>query len=372
MLRSTLARGVLTGAVLLSACAHRPPPSRINPASGSSDRAAAARFATRADSLRSAAHIPGLAIVVLRDTTVVLARGLGYADLARAVPVTPETPFNIASVAKPISAVAALRLVERGRLDLDRPMTTYDGFTEFCADVRGNGGIFFRDYECDRYPLTLRNVLSMTANGVPGTRFFYNPPSYSWASRPIAQVAGTTFSELIAAEVFVPAGMTHSARTNRRLALTPALASQLATPYHVDSTGTVVVSAPPPPQGDGAAGGVVSTAMDLARFDIALTRGRLLSPASLHAMWTAGRAPSGTVLPYGLGWFVQDDTGEPLIWHSGLWEGAYSALYLKAPARHLTVILLANSDGLRWGNGLDEAAVQRSPFATAFLAAFPR
>jgi CubicO group peptidase (beta-lactamase class C family) len=112
--------------------------------------------------------------------------------------------------------------------------------------------------------------------------------------------------------------------------------------------------------------------MDLAGFDVALTQGRLLSPASRQTMWTAGRSPLGTVLPYGLGWFVQTYADEPLIWHSGLWEGAYSALYLKAPSRHLTLILLANSDGLKWDNGLDEAAVERSPFAAAFLAAFPR
>ena len=233
---------------------------------------------------------------------------------------------------KPISAVVALHLVERGLLDLDRPMATYEGFADFCTDVRGEDGIFFRDYECDRYPLTLGQVLSMTANGVPGTRFFYNPVSYSWASRPMAQVSGTPFSELTATVVFAPAGMLHSARIHRRLPLPPALASRLATPYHVDSAARMVPSDPPPPQGDGAAGGVISTAIDLARFDVALTEDRLLSPVSRNAMWSAGRSPSGEPLPYGLGWYVQEYGGEPLLWHAGLWEGAYSALYLKAPA----------------------------------------
>lgn len=372
MLRLSLAVGALTTTLLLPACAHSPTPRSVNPSTHAGDREAAERLAIRLDSLRQVSRIPGLAVVILRDTTVILARGFGYADLERSVLVTPETPFNIASVTKPISAVVALRLVEQGLLDLDRPLTSYEGFAEFCVDVRSAGSIFFRDYECDRYPLTLRHALSMTANGVPGTRFLYNPPSFSWTSRPMAQVGGIAFSDLTAKMVFGPAGMTRSARIHRRLPLPPALASQLATPYHVDSTGRLVRSEPPPPQGDGAAGGVISTAMDLARFDVALTARRLLSPASQRAMWSAGRSPSGAALPYGLGWFVQTHADELLIWHSGLWEGAYSALYLKAPARHLTVILLANSDGLSWDNGLDEAAVQRSPFAAAFLAAFPR
>ncbi len=336
------------------------------------DLAAATRLADHFDSLRTALRIPGLAVVVLRDTTVILARGLGHANLERSVPVTPETPFNIASVTKPISAVVALRLVERGQLDLDRPMTSYAEFKEFCASARERGGLFFRDYDCDRYVLTLRHVLSMTANGEPGTRFFYNPLSYSWASRPIAEVSGRSFSELTATEVFAPTGMTRSARIHRRLALPAALANALATPYHVDSIGNLVSSEPPPPQGDGAAGGVISTAMDLARFDIALTNGRLLAEASRRAMWTAGRSPAGAVLPYGLGWFVEAYGEESLVWHSGLWEGAYSALYLRAQDRHLTLILLANSDGLNWGNGLDEAAAARSPFVQAFLTSFPR
>jgi len=212
----------------------------------------------------------------------------------------------------------------------------------------------------------------MTANGEPGTRFLYNPPSYSWASRPMMQVSGVAFSDLVAQLVFQPAEMRHSARIHRALPLRSGLAADLARPYHLDSTGAILPSAPPPPQGDGAAGGVISTTMDLARFDIALTRGRLLGPAARQEMWTAQRAPSGALLPYGIGWFVEDFSGERLLWHSGLWEGAYSALYLKLPDRHLTLILLANSDGLRWNNALDEAAVERSPFAAALMRAFPR
>ena len=359
----------LTSAVLVSACAQRPRVSAL-PETGDSERAT--RLATTFDSLRTARRIPGLAVVILRDTSVILERGFGYSDVERGVPVTTATPFNIASVTKPISAVVALRLVERGLLDLDRPMTSYQNFAEFCTDVRKDGGIFFRDYDCDRQPLTMRHVLSMTANGAPGTRFFYNPPSFSWASRPMAQVSGMTFSDLTAVEVFARAGMTHSARTNRRLPLAPEMARQLAKPYHVDSSGRVVPSDPPPPQGDGAAGGVISTAMDLARFDIALDQGRLLSAASRDAMWKAGRSPSGSELPYGLGWFVQQYGDEKLLWHTGLWDGAYSALYLKVPSRRLTLILLANSEGLNWGNGLGEASAHRSPFVAAFLAAFPR
>ena len=119
----------------------------------------AARLSLRFDSLRRSAGIPGLAAVVLRDTTVLLAAGYGLADVARGIPVTADTPFNIASVTKPLSAVVALRLVEQGRLDLDRPMTSFAGFADFCAGAtEGGGSIFFSDYHCTDPRLTLRRV----------------------------------------------------------------------------------------------------------------------------------------------------------------------------------------------------------------------
>lgn len=354
---------------LASGCSAHRAATRESAAAPTPDGIAA--LSLRFDSLRQAAHIPGLAVAVLQDGKVVLMQGFGSADLEAGVAVTPDTPFNIASVAKTISAVVALRLAEQGKLDLDRPMATYEGFPEFCRDVQGDGGIFFRDLHCDTEPLTLRHVMSMESNGDKvGERFFYNPVLYSWASRPMRQVTGTPFSTLVAEQVFAPAGMTASARTNRDLPLPPAMAAALAKPYHLDAAGKQVRSEGPRPQGDGAAGGVITTVRDLARFDQALDGDRLLTPASKATMWRPGRSSAGVFLPYGIGWFVKDLNGERVVWHTGLWEGAYSALYLKVPSRRLTLILLANSAALRWESPLDGALVERSPFAQAFFAHF--
>ncbi len=315
------------------------------------------------DSLRIEAGIPGLAVAIIHDSAVLEITGLGHANVENRVPVDPDTPFNIASVTKPISATVALILRERGVLDLDAKMSGFDGFAELCTDAKAAGGIFFDDWACDDRRLTLRHVLSMTANGPPGERFFYNPVSFSWASRPMAQLTGTGFSDLVEELVFSSVGMTRSARIHRDLPLPPELAEDLATPYHIAEDSTLRPSAQPQPQGDGAAGGVVSTVRDLAAFDLALDGGKLLEPALREEMWT----PAGAAIPYGLGWFVTEVAGERVVWHTGLWEGAYSALYLKVPARRYTLILLANSDGLRWESRLNEAVLERSPFARAFL-----
>ncbi|HEX6042690.1 serine hydrolase domain-containing protein [Longimicrobium sp.] len=329
-------------------------------------------FEAEVDSLRVAHGIPGLSIAIVRDGRVVLARGFGFADVEARVRATEHTPYPIASVTKPVSAVVAMRLVERGVLDLDRPMSTYANWAEFCTEARDEGPpIFFRDYDCSPN-VTLRHVLSMRMNGTAGERFYYNPISYSWASRPMMQVTGRAFSDLTAEEVFAPAGMTESARTHRNLPLRADLAAAIAPPYHVDSAGAFVRSPPLEAQGDGAAGGVISTVADLAKFDIALDEGRLISDASKTEMWRPGRSSAGAVLPYGIGWYVEEVDGRRAVWHTGWWEQAYSALYLKLPDERLTLILLANSEGLWWNKPLDAARVDGSPFAASFLRHFPR
>ena len=362
---------VVVVAGLLAGCSSTPRSIR----QGSDDPVVAADLAVRFDSLRRSQRIPGLAIAILRDTTRVLVRGLGLANVEKQIAVTAETPFNIASVSKPISAVVALRLAQDGVLDLDRPMRRYHDFSAFCAAAQKAGGIFFADFACTDDRLTLRHVLSMTANRTAGARFWYNPPSYSWASRPMAEVTGRTFSDLVDSLVFRPAGMRHAARTNRNLPLPAALAERLAVPYHIDSAGRVVRSEPPPPQGDGAAGGVIASALDLTAFDIALSDGRLLTPEWRAQLWTPARTPSVRRLPYGLGWFLGEIQGRRVAWHTGLWEGQYSALYLKtlddSPEDRLTLILLANSDALQWPTRFDEAVIDRSPYARAFVSAFP-
>jgi CubicO group peptidase (beta-lactamase class C family) len=311
-----------------------------------------------------------LSVAVVKKQAIVLAEGLGYADLERRILATAATPYNIASVAKPLSAVVALRLVEEGVLDLDRPMADYSEWAEFCTDFSQQPSIFAKGLRCQPPIHTLRHLLSHTATATPGNHFSYNPVLYSWASRPIMAAAGTPFSALVERHVFAPAGMTRSARTNRDLPLREDLAKLLAPPHRIGASGAIERAPAPAPQGDGAAGGVVTTVLDLAKFDVALDQGVLLSAKSRAAMMAPTRSSNGEALPYGLGWFVQEYQGHTLVWHSGWWDDAYSALYLKIPALDLTFIVLANSEGVWWDNPLDRAEVQRSEFAQAFLRAF--
>jgi hypothetical protein len=95
----------------------------------------------------------------------------------------------------------------------------------------------------------------------------------------------------------------------------------------------------------------------------------LLKADTLSVAWSPANF-SGTALPTGLGWFVQNYNGERIIWHFSHVSDAYSGLILKMPARQLTLILLANSDGLTTGANLEQGDVTTSPFVKIFLRLF--
>jgi hypothetical protein len=109
---------------------------------------------------------------------------------------------------------------------------------------------------------------------------------------------------------------------------------------------------------------------DLARFDAALDDRVLLRGESLSLAWTNTVSSAGTTMPFGLGWFVQSYNGVRIVWHFGLLPDSYSSLVLKVPDRNLTLILLANSDGLSAGFSLADGDVTSSLFARMFLRLF--
>ena len=116
-----------------------------------------------------------------------------------------------------------------------------------------------------------------------------------------------------------------------------------------------------------AASGLVSTARDVARFDLTLRKGVLLRPDTLAAAWQPPLNRTGQPLPHGIGWFVQSYNGATVIWQFGISENASSSLLVTVPARGLTAILLANSDGLVKPFGLAAGDLTASPFGRLVL-----
>lgn len=341
------------------------------------DRALRA-FAAELDALRQEHRIPGLAVAVVRDQAVVLAEGYGFADADRTVPVTPDTPFWIASVTKTFVGLAFLHLEAEGRISLSDRAADTPGFDRLCQWLAASNLPFGHDLRCDA-PITIKHILHHQVQGEPGSSFFYNPIMYSRLSRYLEDKFGegieavegrhNMLGRTIDRVILKPAGLTRtmSSQWDRSK---PLVYFDMARGFGVDVKGHAV-KRPSPERHIAGGAGVVSTVADLAKYDIAIDKGVIAPPAIKARLFTPARLNDGSISPYAFGWYVQDYRGVRLVWHGG-WdeEAGFSALYLKVPDRRLTLILLANGEGLYWGNPLDKAAVEHSPFAQALLRRF--
>jgi CubicO group peptidase (beta-lactamase class C family) len=322
-----------------------------------------ALFERYVEALRRVTHVPGLSGIVIADGRAIWARGLGFADVDRRLPATTDTLYDIASVTKTFTSTLLLQCVERGTLSLDDPISRYSSaIPEATA--------------------TVRHVLTHTSQGSPGAAFRYDGNRYAALTSVVDACQGKPFRQALALSVLDRAAMASSVPGHDLQAPTPSLMAlfdaptlaryaasipRLARPYQTSGKG--FVSADFPPTGISASAGLLSSVIDLAQYDAAIDANVFISSESQQRAWTNATSTTGQTLPYGLGWFVQRERGVRLIWHYGQWP-QYSALYLKVPERHLTLILLANSGALSEGFQLDAGNVMTSPFAKAFVTLF--
>jgi CubicO group peptidase (beta-lactamase class C family) len=310
--------------------------------------------------LRLQAGIPGLSGVLIQDGTVVWEKGLGFADVDARIPARADTPYLIGDLTEVLSGVLVLRCAEQRRIVLDREITNY-------------GGAVPQDRA------TVRQVLNHTSALTGGFRF--EPERYAQLTDVVEFCSRQPFRKTLALEILDRLAMARSVPGRDFRAPTAvaqdmfdpsyfshyrAVLATLALPYRVDRRGHAT-RMELPPDGVNAATGLVSTVRDLAEFDRALDAGLLLQPETLAAAWQPAVGSNGIHLPTGLGWFVQSYRGTPIVWHYGVIADAYSAMMVKIPARRVTLILLANSDGLAIPFQLDAGDVTRSPFASVLL-----
>ncbi len=325
-------------------------------------------LAARYDDLRA----PGVGYAVVADGDIVEAGGVGVQDIHDRAPVTADTPFRLASLTKPLAAALLLSAVEDGRLDLDMPLRRASPrFAERCpalkAHFKARGSRLMNRIACDDDSVTLRTAATHTSRRPAGAAYRYNGFLFSLMSGAIATAIrpGASFAEVVRSELIVPLGLRHTAAGIDDRHAADVIAA-LAPPHVRDADGAWRVG--PPLTGRlSAAAGLIGSARDLARIDIAFRPGGLVTPAAWTRMTTPTVLAGGGASPYGIGWFVQDLDGRRLVWHYGWQIDSYSALWIKDLAHATSLILLANSDGLSRGHGLSRGDIWRSPVARWFL-----
>lgn len=319
---------------------------------GSINNTAVRNFQNELVQLKQALKIPGLSVAIVKEQRLVFAKGYGWADREAKIPATENTLYSIASVTKTFTSVILLKLAEEGKVDLMTPISRFD------TTLKNDS-------------LKVIHFLTHTSEGMPGSQYRYNGDRFAVLTKVIETATGSTYAEAVNKLVLSTAGMKESVAGQDILEDDPRyrhLRVQLAKPYTLYGRNELILS-PYPAKKITASAGLLSNVKDLAKYDIALDKGRLVNQSSLDKAWTPFSLQNGNAAPYGLGWFTQDYNGNKLVWHSGQWP-TYTALYLKVPEKNLTLILLANSDGVSKPFSLGRGNVLHSAFAVAFLRNF--
>src|SRR5262245_3774206 len=321
-----------------------------------------ALFTRYLESLRIQAGVPGLSAAIASNGRIIWEGGLGFADVEARVAAAPDTPYPIASITKTATSTLLMQCAEEGRLNLDTPIRTY---TTTVPDANA----------------TVREVLAMASDAAAGSTYRYDGDRFSALTPVVEACTGVSYRIAAARQVLDRTGMFDSVPGHDLEAVTDAASAafdpatlaryravlaRIAKPYVVRNSRPALSDYPP--KGINAAAGLVSTVRDLARYDGAIDAHALMSSSTQSIAWTPFRLSSGRDAPYALGWFVQSTAAGRAVWHYGLWP-TFSSLILKLQDRGVTLILLANSDGLSGRFPLASGDVEVSPFARAFIQA---
>lgn len=326
---------------------------------------------------RVAAHQFSGAALVWRDSEPLFSYAGGVAHRGHGVPVTESTRFLVASVTKMVTATTALRLVERGLVGLDQPLTQVlpaehqtsaltgehtlhhllshtSGLANYHDDEDETPASFTSCWDrvpCQRArrPADLLPLFrDLPAAAKPGERYSYADANYILAGLVIEAVTGRPYAEAAVEEVLKPAGMADSGfdlRDDDPPRLATGYLHEPDVPF--ESWRSNVFSVPAGGMPDG---GLVTTTTDLARLVDALVGGWLVSPATFATMTSAqcGRTGSASRYRYGYGLEMGVVDDERVVFgHNGLDPGV-SAVVAYHPDAATTIVVLCNHDRGSW------------------------
>jgi len=301
--------------------------------------------------------VPGMSVAVVKDGEFVWAAGFGMADLENSVPATSQTLYRLASLSKPITAVAAMQLWQQGRLDLDVPVQKYcPAFPEkpegpiTTRELLGHtAGI--RHYRLgpvlDPQVASTKHLKNPVRDGLdffkddpliskPGAEFHYSTYGYTVIGCVIEGVTGGQYQDYVRESVFSPADM-HTAQVDDRFAIIP----HRTRFYQKDVNGQVLNSDFLDSSYKIPGGGWLASAEDMAHFEAAMLDDRLVKRSTRNMMWTATLNQLGK--GYGLGFGVTRQVDVVTISHGGDQQGASTFIGM-VPARKLGVVVLINME----------------------------
>lgn len=311
------------------------------------------RIASIANEVLKQTDVPSVSIAVARGGHVVYTGAFGWARLETKTPATPSMRYPIGSISKQFTAAAVVMLAEQRSLRLDDPVGRYVPdlgpakkvtLRQLLAHTAGIRDYWPQDYVFTRMlqPATTREILSGWAvkplDFEPGTKWQYSNTGYVLAGAAAEKVSGKPLFQFLRERVFVPLGMESVLDVDQGR-----LGDSDPVGYYRHGLGP---ARPAPKEGRGwlqAAGGLAMTATDLAKWDLALMAGKVLSPAGLRELTRENMLSQGIGTHYGLGLHVKLASERREWAHGGEISGfmAFNAVY---PDQGLAIVALSNQD----------------------------
>jgi CubicO group peptidase (beta-lactamase class C family) len=326
-------------------------------------------------------NVPGAAVAIVKDETVIFSGGFGYRDMEKGLEVTPETIFPIASCTKTFNSFAVGLLVDENRLEWDRPAREYYPDLRFYDDFT-TGHITLRDMLCHRSGLPRHDKVWLYAGlsrkdlmariqylqpscGFRET-FQYNNIVYALAGVIVEKISGMPWEDFVRTRILQPLGMENSSLFQEEMQRT----DNFAFPYRLKTDDPMQPADEPskfppkrvpfqPVSTTGPSSSVNSTVLDMAKWIMLhINRGKfggkqLVTETTMHQMHSPQMATGAEgefkaflceetpLIDYGLGWVVQPYRGHYMLNHSGGIDG-FSSMISFMPREKIGVVVLTN------------------------------
>ena len=296
---------------------------------------------------------PGAAVIAVKDGQVVFRKGYGMANLELGVAIEPDMIFRIGSVTKQFTAVSILMLMEQGKLNLT------DEITKFLPDYPTQGHKITIEHLLThtsgiksytnlpewlplwRKDMTMTELIDLFKNKpmefAPGDNWNYNNSAFVLLGAIIEKITGQSYGDFVEKNIFAPLGMKQSFYDN-----TQRVIPRRASGYSKNGSGYANAQYLSMSQPH-AAGSLMSTVDDLAKWDAALYTEKLVKQESLKKAWTPFVMNSGRPTNYGYGWGISTLQGEKIISHGGGING-FTCEAIRLPESKVYVAILTNRD----------------------------
>lgn len=299
-------------------------------------------------------EMPGAAVMIIENGTVILQKGYGMAHFATNSPVTAKSNFRLASATKQFTAMSILQLVEKGELSLDTSLTDiFDNFPDYGNSLTIEHLLQHTSGIADYGPMgkteigrqfvdkdVLDFAMSLDSADFPvGEKHEYSNTAYVVLTQVLEKITGQTFRDYLKDNIFDPAGMENTLAYENGINEV----SNRVFGYSIEEDGIILET----DQNKWSAllgdGGIYSNLEDLYKWDQLLYTDKLLGQDYMDMSFSNHKINDGSLMDYGYGWRIEAYKGMDILYHTGSSIGFRNILY-RIPSMNFSAVILTNRD----------------------------